>query len=282
MLWLMVIALAALQGLTEFLPVSSSGHLRLLAEAFGVEEPQTLFDIMLHAGTLVAVFIVYRALFWRMIVAVGRALRRPAGVREQLGRDPDLRLFVYATIATIPTGLIAVAFGDAMEGLAVHVGAVGAALIVNAGILFVLRALTIGRWKADPDNPRRPIEQLRLSDALLIGTAQGVGVIRGISRSGSTITAGILTGLEQQAAAAFSFVLAVPAILGALVMHLKDGGMSSDGLLHAVVGAVVAAIVGTVALLLLLRLLRGGRLHLFGWYCLALGTAAVVWELVGV
>ncbi|TNF28085.1 MAG: undecaprenyl-diphosphate phosphatase [Deltaproteobacteria bacterium] len=282
MLWLMVIALAALQGLTEFLPVSSSGHLRLLAEAFGVEEPQTLFDIMLHVGTLVAVFIVYRALFWRMITAIGRALRRPAGIRAQIASDADLRLFVFATIGTVPTGIIAIALGDQMEALAANVGAVGAALIVNAGILFVLRALTIGRWQADAAHPRRPIEQLRLSDALLIGTAQGFGIIRGISRSGSTITAGILTGLEQQAAAAFSFVLAVPAILGALAMHLKDGGMSGDGLAHALVGAVVAAVVGTIALLLLLRLLRQGRLHLFGWYCLALGTAAVLWEIVGV
>lgn len=282
MIWLMVLALAALQGLTEFLPVSSSGHLRLLAEAFGVEEPQTLFDIMLHVGTLVAVFIVYRALFARMLVALGRALRRPGAVRQQLASDPDLRLFVFATIATVPTGLIAIALGDTMEALAVHVGAVGAALMVNAGVLFVLRMLTIGRWKASEERPRRMIEDLRLRDALIVGTAQGVGIVRGISRSGTTITAGILTGLDQSAAAAFSFVLAVPAILGALVMHLRAGGLSADGLLHAVVGAAVAAVVGTIALLLLLRLLKRGRLHLFAWYCLALGAAAVVWELVGV
>ena len=282
MIWLLVIALAALQGLTEFLPVSSSGHLRLLAEAFGVDEPQTLFDILLHVGTLVAVFIVYRAVFGRMLGSLGRVLRRPGEVRQQFTADPDLRLFVYATLATVPTGLIAIVAGDAMEQLAVHVGAVGAALMINGGILLVLRMLTVGRWHASAAHPRRSIDGLRLRDALLIGTAQGVGIIRGISRSGTTITTGMLTGLDQEAAATFSFVMAVPAILGALVMHLRHGGLSADGLVHALVGAAVAAAVGTVALLLLLRLLRGGRLHLFAWYCFALGAAAILWEIVGV
>ena len=207
MLWTMVIALAVLQGLTEFLPVSSSGHLRLLEAVFGVHEPQTLFDIFLH------------------------------------------------------------------------VGVVGGALIVNGFILLLLGSFNGGRLAAFPEKRRRPLAEIRLADALFIGLAQGVGVIRGISRSGSTITAAMATGLDRDAAATFSFVLAVPAILGALVMKLRGTALASDALAHAIVGAVVAAVVGTAALLLLLRLLRGGRLHHFAWYCFALGVAAIAWEL---
>ena len=277
----MVLALAALQGLTEFLPVSSSGHLRLLAAAFGIEEPQTLFDILLHAGTLAAVFIVYRALFARMLGSVWQAITHPTAVKQQFAVDTDLRLVAYTVLATIPTGVIALALGDAMERLASSVGVVGAALMVTGLILFVMRAFTVGRWRATAERPARPLEALTWRDALIIGTVQGVAAMRGISRSGSTITAGLACGLDQAAAAAFSFVLAVPAILGALVLHLRAGGLSADGLAHALVGAVVAAVVGTVALLTLLRLLRGGRLHLFAWYCLALGAAAIVWDLVG-
>ncbi|MCB9734534.1 MAG: undecaprenyl-diphosphate phosphatase [Deltaproteobacteria bacterium] len=279
MLWTMVIALAVLQGLTEFLPVSSSGHLRLLEAVFGVHEPQTLFDIFLHVGSLVAVFIVYRAVFGRMIVAIGRALRRPAGVAEQLRADPDLRLFVFACLATIPTAVIALLLDDTFEAMAAHVGVVGGALIVNGFILLLLGSFNGGRLAAFPEKRRRPLAEIRLADALFIGLAQGVGVIRGISRSGSTITAAMATGLDRDAAATFSFVLAVPAILGALVMKLRGTALASDALAHAIVGAVVAAVVGTAALLLLLRLLRGGRLHHFAWYCFALGVAAIAWEL---
>lgn len=279
MLWIMVIALAALQGLTEFLPVSSSGHLRLLSEVFGVDEPQTLFDILLHVGTLVAVVVVYRAVFGRMLRAVVGVALRPSTARAAFAADADLRLFVYATLGTIPTGLIAIAFGDHLEAFSADIGVVGAALVVNGFILLALRALTIGRWRASAERPRRGLAELRLSDALVIGVAQGFGIIRGISRSGSTITAGLATGLDQSAAATFSFVLSVPAILGALVLKLDVDALGEGGLAPALVGAVVAAVVGTVALLALLRLLRGGHLHHFAWYCFALGAAAIAWQL---
>lgn len=279
MLWIMVIALAILQGLTEFLPVSSSGHLRLLEAVFGIDEPQTLFDVFLHVGSLVAVFIVYRAVFGRMILAIGRALRRPSGVAGQLRADPDLRLFVFACLGTVPTAIIALLLDDTFEAMAAHVGVVGACLIVNGFILLLLGAFNGGRLRAFPEARRRPLAELRLGDALFIGLAQGVGVIRGISRSGTTITAAMATGLDRDAAATFSFVLAVPAILGALVLKLRGAALPPDALAQALVGAAVAAVVGTAALLLLLRLLRHGRLHHFAWYCFALGAAAIAWEL---
>ncbi len=280
MIWLMVAILAVVQGIAEFLPISSSGHLRLLGAAFGVEQPQTLLDVMLHVGTLVAVVIVYRALVGRMLVAVGRALWHPSALRARWTEDSDLRLAVYVVIATIPTGVIGVALGDRMEGLA-SVGFVGAALIANGGVLLLLRALTIGRWRATEARPRRSLSELRFRDALFIGTAQGLGIFRGISRSGSTITAGLVAGLDQEAAAALSFLLSIPAILGALVLKIEPDALGAEGLVPALVGAALAAVVGVIALLLLLRMLRRGHLHLFAYYCFALGAAAAGWQLLG-
>lgn len=275
-LWL-VIGLGALQGLTEFLPVSSSGHLKLLAALFGVEDPQTLFDILLHVGSLAAVFVVYRATFVKMLVGTWRLLRKPN--RESWHAEPFARLAIFACIATVPTGLIAIIAGDTMESLAGRTVVVGGALIVNGFILLFLGRL-FAKQKAST-TPGRKIEDLTLPDALLIGTIQGMGIFRGISRSGSTITAGLLTGLDQAAAATFSFVLSVPAILGALVLKFDGAALTEPGKPGLyVLGALVSALVGTIALVLVLRLLDRGRLHLFAWYCFAMGLIAITVDLI--
>jgi undecaprenyl-diphosphatase len=274
----LAIALGVLQGLTEFLPVSSSGHLRLLEALFGVEDPQTFFDILLHLGSLVAVFIVFRAVFWRMITATGRVLRRPTRLAEGLAAEPDARLVLLAAVATVPTGLIGVLLGDVMEGLAGDIWVVGVALLVTAAILVLLGRLTARR--AASGQPGRSLGELRLTDALLVGTVQGLAVFRGISRSGSTITAGLAVGLDREASAALSFVLSVPAILGALVMKFDAAALQTGQVAIFAAGALASAVVGTLALLLLLRMLRAGRLHHFAWYCLALGLAAIVYGLL--
>lgn len=274
----MAIALGVLQGLTEFLPVSSSGHLRLLEALFGVEDPQTFFDILLHLGSLIAVFIVFRDVFWRMITATGRVLRRPTRLAEGLAAEPDARLVLLAGVATIPTGLIGVLLGDVMEGLASDIWVVGIALLVTAAILVLLGRLTARR--AASGQPGRGLGELRLSDALFVGTVQGLAVFRGISRSGSTITAGLVVGLDREASAALSFVLSVPAILGALVMKFDAAALGTGDAVIFAAGALASAVVGTLALLLLLRMLRAGRLHYFAWYCLALGVAAIVYGLL--
>lgn len=264
---LLVVALAVLQGLTEFLPVSSSGHLRLLSELWGVEDPQTLLDIMLHVGTLVAVVVVYRTLFAKMTGATLRVVAKP----KRWAEEPYARLVALAIVGTVPTGAIAILLGDTMESAAASIAFVGGALVVNGVVLLVLGWLSKRRGAQEG----RPIEALRLTDALVIGTAQGFGIIRGISRSGSTITAGMAVGLNQDAAAAFSFVLSVPAILGAMVMKFDAEAMAAGQLAPTLVGMLVAALVGTLALILLLKLLGKGKLHHFAWYCFALGAAAI-------
>jgi undecaprenyl-diphosphatase len=267
----LVIALAVLQGLTEFLPVSSSGHLRLVQTFFGVETEQTLFDIVLHVGTLVPVVVVYRAELGRMTRASLAALKTPS----QFLADADARLVLLVGAATVPTAIIALAFGDVMERLALDIRAVALCLAGTGFILLGLGALE--RRAARAARPRRTLAELTLRDALIIGTLQGFAILRGISRSGTTITAGLLVGLDRKSAAAFSFLMAIPAILGALVLALRHGAPPGQGLPLYLVGGAVAAVTGTFALRWLLRLLNGGKLHHFAWYCFALAAAAMTW-----
>ena len=269
----LVIALAVVQGLTEFLPVSSSGHLRLLQRIFGVEEPQTLFDVVLHVGTLVPVLFVYRKEIGRMLVGLWKSVRKQAD--EDNAADARLALFVVA--GSVPTALIGIGLGDVMESLALDLGWIAAALTLNAGILF---GLGVVQRRAE-ETPGRSLRELRLSDALIVGSVQGMAVFRGISRSGSTITAGMLTGLDREAAAAFSFLLSVPAILGALILKIDLQVITSEGFGIYLLGGVVACASGGLALFVLLRLLRRGRLHLFAWYCLGVAALALFWRLNG-
>jgi undecaprenyl-diphosphatase len=267
----LVIALAILQGLTEFLPVSSSGHLRLLQSFFGVEAEQTLFDIVLHVGTLVPVVIVYRGELGRMLRSGLSALKKPSDFLA----DADARLILLVGAATVPTAIIAIAFGDVMERLALDIRAVAACLALTGFILLGMGALE--RRAQRTKRPLRTLADLTFKDALLIGTLQGFAILRGVSRSGTTITAGLLVGLDRKSAAAFSFLMAIPAILGALVLALRHGAPDGQGLPIFLIGGAVAAISGTIALRWLLRLLQKGQLHHFAWYCFALAATAFTW-----
>ncbi len=252
----LILALGVLQGLTEFLPVSSSGHLRLCSAWFGVQDPQTLFDVILHVGTLIPVMIVYRAPVLKLL------------------KLQDLRLAGILVVATIPTGLIGLLLGDAMEGLAADVRFVGAALAVNGLILLALGRLE-GRQVAE-EAKGRGLDEITIVDALVVGTVQGLAVFRGISRSGSTITAGLVRGLDREAAAALSFLLSIPAISGALVLEVDASAMAAEGLGTYLIGGAAAAISGTAALIGLLGLLKRGRLHHFAWYCFAVAIVVFV------
>lgn len=271
----LVVLLAVVQGIAEFLPISSSGHLRVIAELFGLDDPQTLFDVMLHVGTLVAVLVVYRERVAGIFGALGRLFDKSGRSWSTRWReDTDLRVLGFVIAATIPTGLIAIALGHVLEGWAASLAFVGAALLVNAALLVVL-----GRLIRRP-REARGLDAMTLRDALLIGLAQGFAVTRGISRSGSTITTGVLLGLRQDAAATFSFLLSVPAILGALVLTMKDFDGEVAALVPGLLGAVIAGVVGVVALKLLLKLLDRGRLGVFAIWCAAVGVFAIVWHFV--
>lgn len=280
-LW-MVLFLAAMQGVAEFLPISSSGHLRIAEAMFGVAEPQTLFDVMLHLGTLVAVVVVYRQLLWRMTRATLGALARPLALGRAYRDSADFRLFALVCLGMVPTALVAAATNALSKTWAEHVALVGCGLLVTSTLLFALGRVLARRAKAATDGRTigLPLDQLSWRHALAIGAMQGVSAsFRGISRSGTTISGGVFVGLSQEAAAAYSFLLSIPAVLGALVLSLKDYRGETDVVVPGLIGAGVSTVVGIIALRFLLAMLRRGRLGMFSVWCLAVGVTAIVWDL---
>jgi len=285
MTWAIVAFLACLQGLAEFLPISSSGHLRIAEVVLGIGDIPVLFDVMLHLGTLTAVILVYRKLLARTLGATARGLVRP---RDAYGQDPDFRLACHVLLAMVPTVALVVVLRTFAETWAADLARIGLTLCVTALVLVALQLRVRARRRAVANAsrdgapmppPARTLAQMTWRDALAIGTAQGLSAtFRGFSRSGSTITTGVYVGLEQEAAASFSFLVSIPAILGALVFALKKFDGHSDLIAYGLVGAVIAAIVGYFALRWLLAMLGHGRLYLFAGWCAAVGIFAIVWR----
>jgi len=260
---LLAALLGIVQGLTEFLPVSSSGHLRLAGAVFGLEEPDTLFDIAVHAGTLGAVCAVYRADLGKMV----------GSLMNPTWKNPSFRLVVLVCIGTLPVGFVGLMAGDWLETNATDVLAVGALLILNGVILMVSR----GRGQNG-----RTLEELTVVDALIVGAMQSIALFRGISRSGTTITTALLRGVDRSAAATFGFLLAIPAIAGATVLQLaKAMEAGAVSWIPLVVGTVTAGVVGYLALLGLIKVVNRGQLHHFAWYCWALGLTAIAVSVIG-
>ena len=268
--------LAVLQGLTEFLPVSSSGHLRLMESLWGLTEPQTLLDVSMHAGTLVAVLLFFRkdvASMLRGLAAFPR-LARQRGWREAVD-DPGVKLVLLLVLATLPLLPIGLLLGDRMEAAATDLSTLGWFFMLNGVILLLSKHL---RFSFLPGRLNKGPHGFRWYDALFIGLAQCVGLFRGVSRSGSTISAGLILGLDRRDAAAFSFLMSVPAILGALVLQLAkaEGGTNLPGTSQLLFAAAVACVVGLLALGLLMRILKTRGFHLFGIYTLLLGLGLVL------
>ncbi len=264
-----VIVLGVLQGLTEFLPVSSSGHLVIGQHLLGFGQSELMLDVSLHVGTLAAVVFFLRRELWRILVQLPYLpkLLGPAETRAQVwAEQPDLKLAVLVVVGTIPTGLIGLLFRKPLEAAFASVALVGLALIFT-GVLLALTAF-IGRGE-------RGVSGFGLGRALILGVAQGLAIIPGVSRSGTTIAVGLFANLDRTLAARFSFLLSIPAILGALVLQLVKAptGSVSPGLM--VVGALAAAVVGYLALALLVWIVGRGKMWYFAPYCLVLGGVAL-------
>jgi len=275
---LQAIELGVLQAATEFLPVSSSGHLVLYRVVTGRStEGHLLFDVMLHVGTLAAVLAVYGRDVLHLILAVlGAAAGRLRGEtwRTLWQRDADLRLAVWLAVATVPAVVVSLLLGRTIGRVGDHTGVVALLLILNGWVLFFA-----GRQRVR-DRP------LTAGRSLTIGVAQAVALLPGISRSGMTISAGLAAGRNRREAARFSFLLSVPAILGAAAMTLTDSAGAATTQPGAapvgpvLIGMLVSAVVGYGALRLLLRVLQRGRLGLFAYYCWLAGLAVIIWEKV--
>ncbi|MFT6399617.1 MAG: undecaprenyl-diphosphatase [Bradymonadia bacterium] len=273
--------LGLIQALTEFLPVSSSGHLRLGHAWLGFDVPDDLlFDIVLHLGTLVAVLIVYRKRVGKLIADIGRGLKDlSGGVGAAMAKHEGLRYFALLIIATLPTGVLGILLKDIVGGEAFTVPLVGGMLLINGGILFVSRFFQGER--TDEDERTFSVGGIGVKEALIIGIAQGLAVCPGISRSGSTIVTALALGANRMKAAEFSFFLSIPAILGAVVLEIDPAAMQAGpgGMMPYIVGATVSAGAGVLALVALLGVVKAAKLHRFAFYCWALGIAAIVWGL---
>lgn len=274
--------LGLVQALTEFLPVSSSGHLRLGHAWLGYEgSHDLLFDIVLHLGTLVAVVLVYRARVGALLASVFRGLPALAGGwKKALIEHEGLRYLALLVLATLPTGVLGILLKDVVDSDGFGVPQVGGLLLLNGCILAVSRKFP-GTEDGRSEHPLA-VGGIGPREALLIGIAQGLAVLPGISRSGSTIVTALVLGANRMKAAEFSFFLSIPAILGAVVLEFDAEAIASGsgGAAPYVVGALVSAGAGVIALLLLLGVVRAAKLHAFAVYCWALGVAAIVWSLL--
>jgi len=262
-IWIEILVLAVLQGVTEFLPVSSSGHLVVGAELFDhfgyLLEERLRIEIVLHMGTLLAIL----AFYWKRILAL-------------LGQDR--RVIGLILVGSIPAGIAGVIIKKSAAGATIEAGLEHALL---AGLMFPITAVML--WWADRHRAgTTTCRELGYGQALLIGVFQAFAILPGISRSGSTIAAGLGCRMQRDEAAAFSFLLAIPAMAGAGLLEMlelaKEGGGSTpiEGL---VIGATVAFVVGLISLWWLVRWLKQGRLHLFAWYLVPLSLAVVTWQL---
>jgi len=255
------IVLAIVQGLTEFLPISSTAHLALFPWLLGWKDPGLTFDVALHAGTLVAVAVY----FWRYwLEMAGLALGQNWGGSHGLGLDRRLLWFLAA--ATIPAGIAGWLFEHAAEEELRSPVIVGAALIVVG--LLMWSGEYMGRQHTE-------LQRVTFLDSLLVGVAQALAVIPGVSRSGITMTAGMFRGMKRQTAARFSFLLSTPIIAGAALkkaLEIRHAGIPHGMHLPFAAGIVVAALVGYFVIAVLIRYLERGTFKIFVVYRIALGV----------
>jgi undecaprenyl-diphosphatase len=264
------LCLGVLQGITEFLPVSSSGHLVLAQHLFGLQESQLFFDVVLHVGTLLAVFLVFRSDILVIVkdsLGILRSPRSSLPCRTAIDTKPGAKMALMIVAGSIPTAVIGLLFKDTFEHL------FGSPTGVGLGLWATGLLLLWSRWSREHSvSGSAP----RLLDAVVIGLAQGAAITPGLSRSGATITTGLLRGLKPELAFRFSFLLSIPAILGALLLELSHRGTAHPGWMVLATGFLCAFLVGWIALLLLQAVVKKGRLFYFSPYCLALGTLALL------
>ena len=273
MTYLMSIFMGLIQGVAEFLPISSSGHLALFQAYFGMEDVEgqhMLFTVLLHFGTLISVCVVY----WRDIVEMIREFF--LGIAALCGRKdtgvtppPARRLVMLIIIATLPL-FVMVLLKDAIESLFTNPILVSCALIATGFVLFFSDRMARGRKTA---------KNATVADALIVGCGQALAVIPGLSRSGTTISVGMMRGFDRAFAVRFSFLMSLPAVLGANVLEIKDALASdfpTEELPMYIVGVAVAAVVGYFAIRLVKTLSDKGKFGSFAYYCWAVGLGSLI------
>ncbi|MBF0199793.1 MAG: undecaprenyl-diphosphate phosphatase [Desulfamplus sp.] len=303
------IVLGILQGLTEFLPVSSSGHLALAQYSFGIDEPTLFFDVSLHMGTLLAVAVVFFKDIRDIVMAVIRFmanmimphtlkgrngastenLQHGERIPGMIGDDIHLRVALLIIAGSIPTAIMGLFFKQYVDFLSGSINFVGCMMLVTGTFLWLTRGVEpsgtgirgLAAKNADssavnhPDHV--PGSGMGMKQALIIGTCQGMAVLPGISRSGATISAAIFLGINREAAARFSFLLSMPAILGAELLAFRD--FLSQGIVFDIsilYGTFISFVVGYLALIFLITLVKNGKFYLFAPYCWIVGGVSIL------
>ena len=272
------ILLGLVQGVAEFLPISSSGHLSLFQHFFGLANPEEtlFFDVLLHLGTLIAVFIYY----WRDIVELIQEFFRLVGCvvskkkREQVGRlSPSGRMILMIIVATLPLFVI-LPIKDKVESLYGNTIFIGIALLVTGFLLF---------WSDRMGRGRKTARSATMLDALLVGVGQAIAVVPGLSRSGTSISVGLMRGFRRTFAVRFSFLMSIPAVLGANILSIVDAvqtGIEVSEIPVYIVGTIVAAVAGYFAIRMVNNLAGRGKFGAFAYYCWGVGAAAVITSLI--
>ena len=238
------IVLGIIQGITEWLPISSSGHLVLLQNFFNVQPP-LIFDIMLHIGSLFVIFIVFFKDIKKLVLGILK------------GDKKQIKLFLLLIIATIPIALIGFFFNDLIKNIFNDLRTVGFSLIITSILLFSTKI-------------KRKKRKLNVKNIFLIGIAQGLAILPGVSRSGATISLGLIQGIEKKEIITLSFLMFIPAILGALLLEINNVSKISN-ITPLVIGTLTAIITGFFSLRFLIKIIKKNKFHNFGYYCLGLG-----------
>jgi len=262
------IILGVIQGITEFLPVSSSGHLVVGQNLMGFKNPEMLLDVSLHVGTLLVVLVV----FWKDLVGIVLDLPGlPDVIRKRRSADGNIWLLILLLVGTFITAIIGFVGEQWFTKLFSSMRGVGISFLITGTILYSTKFVKIEVGKN--------IDRMSIRDALSIGAAQGIAITPGISRSGTTISAGLLLGLDRELAARFSFLLFIPAVVGATLLELKSWQSSSFSLAAILAGSVTAFAVGYLALRLLLNIVRRGAFYYFAFYCWLIGAFVLLYTM---
>ncbi len=279
------IVMGIIQGLAEFLPISSSGHLAIFKHILNIdfETGGIVFDIMLHVGTLAAIFVA----FWpdvKELITEGFGIIfdfiKNVFAKEKKGYDgiintPYRRFVMLVIVSTIPTGIIGVLGSDLIEAASATLIVPGVCLLITALLLHIADRAPHGK---------KDSKTVSYKEAGLVGIAQGFATLPGISRSGTTITACRVLGFDRDFAVKYSFIMSIPAVLGAAVLELKDfslAGVGTTTLVNYMIGMVVAGVVGYICIKTMLVIVRQKTFKGFSIYCLVAGTIAILWNFIG-
>jgi len=260
--------LAALQGITEFLPISSSGHLVLAQNLLGFKDVPVLFDLILHLGTMIATIIVYYKIIWNILKDLYLFIFERSNKKNAILERGNLKLLLYIIISTIITGILGYLFKDALKSIFLKPSLVSIFLILTGLLLFITRFIKSGE---------SDIKDLSFYHPVIIGIVQAVSIIPGISRSGSTISTGIFLGFKRDFSGMYSFLISIPSIFGASILEFINVHNELSNYLNikiVITAFFVSLVVGYVSLLLLLRFLRQGKLYVFSFYCFAIGITS--------